>query len=157
MRLPASTPRWSGWRAAASTTRAVRALLRRYPTPTALRQAGRRRVVALVTKHAPRMGARLADEVLAAVASQTVAMPAEATHGRVIAALAGELDQLHARRDQLAAELAEAFLAHPLGPVLVTLPAVGPRCSSQGHCLLSESLPVRQGKAERKGGSRGAS
>lgn len=105
---------------------AVRALLRRYPTPTALRQAGRRRVVGLVTKHAPRMGARLADEVVAAVASQTVAMPAEATHGRVIAALAAELDQLHTRRDQLAAELEEAFLAHPLGPVLVTLPWVGP-------------------------------
>lgn len=110
---------------------AVRALLARYPTPAALREAGRARLVRLLTRHAPRMGRRLAEEVLAAAASQTVTVPAEDTHGRVVADLAAELDRLHTRRDQLAADLEEAFLAHPLGPVLVTLPGVGPRTGAK--------------------------
>ena len=110
---------------------AVRALLARYPTPDALREAGRARLLRLLTRHAPRVGRRLAEEVLAAVASQTVTVPAEQAHGRVVADLAGELDRLHARREQLAADLEEAFLAHPLGPVLVTLPGVGPRTGAK--------------------------
>src|SRR5215216_4570989 len=41
----------------------ARALLARYPTPTALRAAGRRRLTPLCKRHAPRMGARLAQEI----------------------------------------------------------------------------------------------
>ena len=110
---------------------AVRALLTRCPTPTAISQASRDELVAVLSEHAPRMGQRLADDVLAAVASQTVTVPAEATLGRVVADLASELDRLHARRDQLAGELEEVFAAHPLGPVLATLPGVGPRTGAK--------------------------
>lgn len=39
-------------------------------------------------------------------------VPAEATLGRVIAELAEELDRVFARRDTLAGEIEEAFLAH---------------------------------------------
>jgi Transposase len=46
----------------------ARALLQRYPTPTALRAAGRRRLTPLAKRHAPRMGARLVDEIQAALA-----------------------------------------------------------------------------------------
>jgi hypothetical protein len=34
----------------------------------------------------------------------------------VVADLAGELDRLAARRDQLAGDLEEVFAAHPFGP-----------------------------------------
>jgi hypothetical protein len=43
----------------------ARALLARYPTPTALRAAGRRRLGPLAKRHAPRLGARLVDEIQA--------------------------------------------------------------------------------------------
>jgi transposase len=41
---------------------AARAILARYPTPTALRAAGRRRLTPLAKRHAPRLGPKLVDE-----------------------------------------------------------------------------------------------
>lgn len=67
---------------------AARALLWRYPTPTALRAAGRRRLGPLAKRHATRLGARLVDEIQAALDAQTVTVPAEETAGRVIRELA---------------------------------------------------------------------
>lgn len=58
-------------------------------------------------------------------------MPAEAALGRVIAEVALELDRLHARRDALAAEIEEVFLAHPFGQLLQTLPGIGPRTGAR--------------------------
>ncbi len=58
-------------------------------------------------------------------------VPAEATIGRVIAELAGELDRVFARRDALAAEIEEVFLAHPFGELLSSLPGIGPRTGSR--------------------------
>jgi transposase len=69
--------------------------------------------------------------VIAALAAQTVTVPAEDTIGRVIAELARELDPVFARRDTLAAEIEEAFLAHPFGDLLATLPGIGPRTGSR--------------------------
>jgi len=60
-----------------------------------------------------------------------VTVPAEAATGGVIAELAGELDRVLARRDALAAEIEEAFLAHPFGELLSTLPGIGPRTGSR--------------------------
>jgi hypothetical protein len=51
--------------------------------------------------------------------------------GRVIAELAGELDRVHARREKLAAEIEEVFLAHPFGQLLQTLPGIGPRTGAR--------------------------
>src|SRR5579875_2728096 len=45
---------------------AVRALLERYPTPSAMRAAGPRRMLRVVAPKAPRLGARLIDELTAA-------------------------------------------------------------------------------------------
>lgn len=58
-------------------------------------------------------------------------MPAEATFGRVIADLATEVDRTHARRDDLAKEIEEVFLAHPFGRLLVTMSGIGPRTGSR--------------------------
>jgi hypothetical protein len=73
---------------------AVRALLERYPTPTAMRDAGRRRLIRIVGPRAPRMGTRLVDDVIAALDSQTVVVPAEHAIGRIIRDLAKELSRL---------------------------------------------------------------
>jgi hypothetical protein len=58
-------------------------------------------------------------------------VPAEAATGRVIAELAGELDRVCGRRDALAAEIEEAFLSHPFGELLATMPGIGPRTGAR--------------------------
>lgn len=109
----------------------VRDLFAKYPTPTALRSAGRARINATIKKRSPRVAAKVTDAVISALDAQTVTMPAEAAVGRVVGELAVELDRLHARRDALAAEIEEVFLAHPFGQVLVTLPGIGPRTGAR--------------------------
>lgn len=109
----------------------VRDLLAKFPTPTALSGAGRTKITNTVKKRSPRVAAKVADAVTAALDAQTVTMPAETAVGRVIAELAIELDRIHTRRDALAAEIEEVFLAHPFGQVLVTLPGIGPRTGAR--------------------------
>lgn len=109
----------------------VRDLLVKYPTPTALRRAGRTRITNAVKKRSPRLAAKVADAVTEALDAQTVTLPAETTVGRVIAEVTGELDRTHARRAALEAEIEEVFLAHPFGQILVTLPGMGPRTGAR--------------------------
>jgi len=49
----------------------------------------------------------------------------------VVAELAGELDRILARRDALAKEIEEGFLAHPFGEILASLPGLGPRTGAR--------------------------
>lgn len=110
---------------------AARALLARYPTPTALRAAGRRRLAPLAKRHAPRMGARLVSDIHTALAAQTITVPAEETTGRVIRELAEELDRLAVRRHRLFAEIEETFTSHPQAPVLMSIPGIGARTGAR--------------------------
>lgn len=110
---------------------AVRALLERYPTPSAMRAAGPRRMLRIVMPKAPRLGARLIDELTAALAAQSVTVPAEQTIGRIVRDLAIELTRLAAARERLAAEIEAVFLAHPQAPVLLSLPGVGARTGAR--------------------------
>ena len=105
----------------------VRDLLAKYPTLTALRAASQSRIERTVKARSPRIAAKVSATVAAALAAQDVTVPAEAATGRVIAELAAELDRVCARRDALAAEIEEAFLAHPFGELLATMPGIGPR------------------------------
>ena len=79
----------------------------------------------------PRLADKVVDAVMAALDAQTVTLPAEATIGRVIAELAGEFDRVFARRDRLAGEIEEVFMAHPFGELLSTMPGIGPRTGSR--------------------------
>ncbi len=109
----------------------VRDLLARYPSPTALRAAGRARIARTIKARSPRLAAKVTDAVIDALDAQSVTIGAEAAIGRVIAELAAELDRVHQRRDALAVEIEEVFLAHPFGQVLVTLPGIGPRTGAR--------------------------
>ena len=91
----------------------VRDLLAAYPTLTALRAA------------------KVSAAVAAALAAQDLTVPAEAATGRVIADLAAELDRVCGRRDALAAEIEETFLAHPFGELLASMPGIGPRTGAR--------------------------
>lgn len=105
----------------------VQDLMGRWATPTALRAAGKTRVRTLISKRSPRLADKLTDQIWDALDAQTLTLPAEDTWGEVIADLAGDLTKIAARRDALKGDIEEAFLAHPLGKVLVTLCGFGPR------------------------------
>ncbi|MGC8512093.1 MAG: IS110 family transposase [Acidimicrobiales bacterium] len=109
----------------------VRDLLAKYPTLSALRAAGRSRIASTLKKRSPRLATKVADAVAAASEAQSLAVPAEATIGRVIAELVGELDRVYARRDVVAGEIEEVFVAHPFGRLLQTLPGIGPRTGAR--------------------------
>jgi transposase len=109
----------------------IRDLLTAFPTLTALRAAGPDKIRQAIARRSPRLAAKAADAVAKALAAQDVTVPAEAATGRVIAELAGELDRLHARRDALAKEIEEAFLSHPFGEILASLPGIGPRTGAR--------------------------
>jgi transposase len=109
----------------------VRDLLSRYPTPTALRAAGKARVRKLVAKRSPRMADKVTAAVFDALDSQTLTLPAEDTWGQVIVELAGDLDRIWTRRAELAKQIEEVFLRHPLAKVLVSLCGFGPRTGAR--------------------------
>jgi transposase len=109
----------------------ARDLVAKYSTPTTLRAAGRARITHTIKARSPRLATKLTDAVTAALDAQTVTLPAEATIGRVVVELATELDRAHRRRDALAAEIEEVFLAHPFGQLLVSLPGIGPRTGAR--------------------------
>lgn len=70
---------------------AVLEILSRHGGPTGLRKAGRRRLVQLATKHAPRMGEQLVDAILAALDEQTVTVPGTTAADTVLPRLADSL------------------------------------------------------------------
>ncbi len=107
------------------------ALLARYPTPSALRAAGRGPVLRLLRRQAPRVAARLADEVFSALDAQTITVQSERRIGPIVAELATELGRLDARRSRILVQIEEVFRSHPLGPVLISLPGVGPRTGAK--------------------------
>jgi transposase len=71
------------------------------------------------------------DPIEAALAAQTVTVPAEETTGRVIRELAQELDRLADRRDRLAGEIEQLFTSHPQAPVLLSIPGIGVRTGAR--------------------------
>jgi len=109
----------------------VRDLLIKYPTPTALRAAGRARIIAAINKRSPRLAAKIADAVVNALDAQTLTLPGEATIGEVVQELAGDLERIHVRRAKLEKQIEEVFLAHPFGEILVSLAGFGPRTGAR--------------------------
>ena len=109
----------------------LRAALTKWPTPSALRTAGKARVRGEITKRSGRSAPSVADEIRAALAAQTVTVVAKATWGETIGDLTGDLDRIVAHRDQLEAGIEAAFLEHPLGKVLSTMCGFGPRTGAR--------------------------
>jgi transposase len=121
----------------------VQDLMAKYPTPTALRAAGRSRITKTIKARSPRLAAKVTDAVLAALDAQTVTLPADGAVGRVIAEVAAELDRLQRRRDALASEIEEVFLAHPFGELLMSLPGIGPRTGARILAEIGRGQRVR--------------
>ncbi|MEC5148817.1 IS110 family transposase [Cryobacterium sp. GrIS_2_6] len=110
---------------------AVLDLLQRYPSPAALKAAGPARLGNRLVKLAPRMGRRLADEITRALSEQTVIVTGTNASSIVLPRLAEQLAALRRQRDEIAVEVERLVEAHPLHPVLISMPGVGIRTAAR--------------------------
>ncbi|QOI64306.1 IS110 family transposase [Arthrobacter sp. TES] len=110
---------------------AVLDLLRTWPTPEALKTAGRKRVAARLKRLAPRMYARLTEEIFDALDQQTVTVIGTNAAAVVVPQLASMLGDLRASRETLHAQVEALVEAHPLHSVLSSIPAVGIRTEAR--------------------------
>ena len=109
---------------------AVTWLLERYGSPAALRKAGRRKLVEVIRPKAPRMATRLIDDVFEALDEQTVVVPGTGTLDIVIPSLARSLGAVHEQRRATEAQISTLLGAHPLSPVLTSIPGVAVRTAA---------------------------
>jgi transposase len=110
---------------------AVLELLSRCGGPAGLRKAGRRKLLSIASKNAPRMGERLVEQILTALDEQTVTVPGTAAAETVLPRLADSLRDVLEQRDQLAAEVDGILDAHPLAQVLTLMPGIGVRTAAR--------------------------
>jgi transposase len=114
---------------------AVLDLLVHYPSPAAMSAAGETRLGNRLVKLAPRMGRRLAGEIKQALSEQTVVVVGTKAASTVLPRLAEQLAALRRQRDEIAVEVEKLVEAHPLHPVLTSMPGVGVRTAAR---LLTE-------------------
>jgi transposase len=105
----------------------VQDLLAAAPTPQALRDLGADGIAELMRPRSPRLARTLPAQILAALDTQALVIPGTAACARVIAGSAAQLRDVHGERDDLATELEARLEAHPLGPVLTSMPGLGVR------------------------------
>ena len=114
---------------------AVSALLQKYPSPAALSAVSEKRLAGYLAKLAPRLAKTLAAQIHQALHEQTVVVPGTKAVGLVLPKLGAQLAALRRQREELAAEVEQRVQAHPLSPVLMSMPGVGIRTTAR---LLTE-------------------
>jgi len=110
---------------------AVLEILSRCGGPAGIRKAGRRKLASIATTHAPRMGTKLVEDILAALDEQTVVVPGTGAADTVLPRLADSLKSVLLQRKTVAAEVEEFLDAHPLAQVLTSMPGIGVRPSAR--------------------------
>lgn len=106
-------------------------LLEHYPSPAQLASASEKQLANRLTKLAPRMGKRWAAEIVQALSEQTVVVLGTQAAGIVLPRLAQQLATLRRQRDEVAKEVERLVTAHPLHPVLTSMPGVGVRTAAR--------------------------
>ena len=91
-----------------------------WSTPAALRKAGRARIDAKLKANGCRRHATWAQDIIDALAKQTVVVAGTDAAGVVLPHLARQLIALHTQRADIAAQVEALVEAHPLYPVLTT-------------------------------------
>lgn len=102
--------------------KAVLELLSRCGGPAGLRKAGRRKLLSIAVTHAPRIGERLIEQIMTALDEQTVTVPGTQAAETILPRLADSLRDVLRQRDQVAKEVERMLDAHPLAPVLTSMP-----------------------------------
>ena len=109
----------------------LRDVLVSWPTPTALKTAGRSRIANRIAKHSPRAAQRLTDAITEALDAQSITVTAETAWGDTICDLAADLNRICQHRNQLGIDINNVFMEHPLGKVLASLCGFGPRTGAR--------------------------
>jgi transposase len=110
---------------------AVLEILSRCGGPTGIAKAGRRKLTAIAKVHAPRMGDKLVEAIIAALGEQTVTVPGTAAADTVLPRLADSLKTVLQQRKQVAAQVEGILDAHPLAGVLTSMPGIGVRTAAR--------------------------
>ena len=101
-----------------------------WPTPADLRKAGRARIDTKLKANGCRRHTAWAKAITDALGKQTVVVAGTDAAGVVLPHLARQLVALHAQRDDVAAQVEALVEAHPLYPVLTSMPGVGVRTAA---------------------------
>jgi transposase len=111
--------------------KATLALLTRYGGASGLKAAGRTRLLATVRKANPRGADTLVDAIWVALREQTVIVPGTKAADTILPKLARSLSDTLDQRRALAADVEQVLDAHPLAPVLTSMPGVGVRTAAR--------------------------
>jgi len=106
-------------------------LLARYPSPAQLAALTQKQLANRLVKLAPRMGKLWAAEIVKALSEQSVVVSGTQAARIVLPRLAQQLAALRIQRDEVAKEVERLVLAHPLHPVLTSMPGVGVRTAAR--------------------------
>lgn len=109
---------------------AILEVLATWPTPAQLKHAGKARIDAKLKKHGARRHTAWAGTIIDALAAQTVTVVGTDAAGLVIPHLAKQLISLHAQRLDVATHLEKMVEAHPLYPVLTSMPGIAVRTAA---------------------------
>lgn len=109
---------------------AILELLTAWPTPPALRHAGKARIDAKLKKHHARPHDAWAKAITEALGEQAVTVVRTDAAGLVIPHLARQLISLHVHRADVAAHMEAMVEAHPLYPALTSMPGVAVRTAA---------------------------
>lgn len=106
-------------------------LIERYPSPAQLASMSEKQLANRLTKLAPRMGKAWAAQIVQALSEQTVVVLGTQAATIVLPRLAQQLAALRRQREEVAREVEQRVLAHPLHPVLTSMPGVGIRTAAR--------------------------
>ena len=109
---------------------AVLDLLQRHGSPDQLRKAGTSRIAKILKPNAPRMAERLAADITAALAEQTVVVPGTNAAAVIVPSLARQLAEVLEQRRMLKGQLEALLEAHPLSRLLTSMPGIGVRTAA---------------------------
>ncbi len=106
-------------------------LIERYPSPAQLAAMSEKQIANRLTKLAPRVGKTWAAQIVQALSEQTVVALGTQAATIVLPRLAQQLAALRRQREDVAREVEQRVLAHPLHPVLTSMPGVGIRTAAR--------------------------
>ena len=110
---------------------AVAELLMRHPSPAQLAACGEEQLQRELKPLAPRLYKRLARDIMQALSEQTVVVPGTQSAALVLPRLCAQLQALHEQRAEICTEIEQRVAAHPLYPVLTSMPGVGVRTAAR--------------------------
>jgi transposase len=103
----------------------IQAVLSKWSTPEAIRTAGRPRVKSLLMKHHPRIGARISEDIFAALDQQSIVLSGTRALGQAVAEHAAQIETICKKRAVLQTQIAEVFKRHPFALVLLSMRGIG--------------------------------